>query len=138
MSISGYAAIEFRPRDEAFKGQWWLAARPTLYGDVTCFQVLAHPWPRDDKDAPKPVVRRKGLPKDLSIVIAAERREDPQPWRYGTWLTLDEVRLAGYLYAAASQGRRSQEIDAITAFMHAYETARPHFPVDTRLVLWFN
>jgi len=67
MSVTSYAFIEFRyPSDS----NWVMAARLQLYGDVDVYRVLAWPWgPWDPKtdERPGPIVKPRGIPKDLSL-----------------------------------------------------------------------
>ncbi len=71
MSMSGRGMVEFLNPGSS---TWWAAARLFFYGDANAFAVLAFPWGRWSKkdDLPKPVVKAKGLPKDLSVTTIHE------------------------------------------------------------------
>lgn len=48
---------------------WWASARIFTYGDVHSQALVAFPWGEweEGDDMPPPVIKPKGLPKDLSI-----------------------------------------------------------------------
>ncbi len=68
MSLSTYTFIE-----QQFGPEWYQVAvlRPT--GDVNDMRLLAYPWGWEKGDeGPRPVVTRRGVPKDLSLASLAE------------------------------------------------------------------
>jgi len=68
MSLTSHLYLEIQYPESKL---WWLAAKLYHYGDTNHMALLAHPWgpwePGDD--LPKPVVKPRGVPKGLSIMV---------------------------------------------------------------------